>query len=73
MIYLVLSTYAKLMEQYMASFFHQPEGLVEVGAIGTQGEEEPCKILISLLSVEREATQGMTCLLYTSPSPRDRG
>lgn len=60
MIYLVLSTYAKLMEQYMASFFHQPEGLVEVGAIGTQGEEEPCKILISLLSVEREATQGMT-------------
>lgn len=59
MIYLILSTYAKLMEQYLASFFHQPEGLVEVGNIGAQGEEEPCKILISLLSVEREATQGM--------------
>ena len=47
MIYLILSTYAKLMEKYLASFFHQPEGLVEVGNIGAQGEEEPCKILIS--------------------------
>ncbi|MCD8184800.1 MAG: DUF4255 domain-containing protein [Bacteroides sp.] len=44
----------------MASFFHQPEGLVEVGAIGTQGEEEPCKIIISLLSLERESKQGMS-------------
>ena len=60
MISLILSTYAKLMEQYMASFFHQPEGLVEVGAIATQGEEEPCKIMVSLLSVEREATQGIS-------------
>lgn len=59
MINQVLSTYARQMEQYMTSFFHQPEGLIEVGAIGTQGEEEPCKILISLLSLEREATLGM--------------
>ena len=58
MIYLILSAYAKQMEQYLASFFHQPEGLVEVGMIGAQGEEEPCKILISLLSIEREAIQG---------------
>lgn len=60
MINLILSTYARQMEQYLTSFFHQPEGLVEVGALGGQGEEEPCKILITLLSLEREATPGMS-------------
>lgn len=60
MINRILTTYAKNMEQYMTSFFHQPEGLVEVGSIGTQGEEEPCKILVSLLSLERETTSGMS-------------
>lgn len=60
MINQILSAYARQMEQYMASFFRQPEGLVEVGAIGAQGEEEPCKILISLLSLEREAVSGIS-------------
>lgn len=60
MINKVLSAYARQMEQYMTSFFHQPEGLIEVGAIGNQGEEEPCKIIISLLSLERETTPGMS-------------
>lgn len=66
MINLILSTYAKQMEQYMASFFHQPEGLVEVGAVGAQGDEEPCKILITLLSLERETTQGMSASAVNS-------
>lgn len=65
MINQILSTYAKQMEQYMTSFFHQPEGLVEVGVIGVQ-EEEPCKILISLLSLERETTQGMAASTVVS-------
>lgn len=66
MMNLVLSEYARQMEQYMTSFFRQPEGLVEVGVIGAQGEEEPCKILISLLSLEREIAHGAASA--TSPS-----
>lgn len=42
----------------MNSFLQQPEGLVEVGAIGAQGEVESCKIMISMLSLERETTNG---------------
>lgn len=57
MIERILSTYARQMGEYMASFFHQPEGLVEVAPIGTQGEQEPCKIVLSLLSLERETGQ----------------
>lgn len=48
------------MEQYMGSWLRQPEGLVEVGVIGMQNEDEPCKIVISLLSVERESASGST-------------
>ena len=59
MINRVLCTYAKQMERYMSSFLHQPEGLVEVDQIGSQTEEAPCKIQISLLSIERETAQGM--------------
>lgn len=66
MINLVLATYARQMEQYMGSWLRQPEGLVEVGAIGSQNEDEPCKIVISLLSVERESTAGIAA--KTQPS-----
>lgn len=59
MIYLILAAYARQMEQYMNSFLQQPEGLVEVGAIGAQGETEPCKIMISVLNVERETAIGI--------------
>lgn len=66
MINIVLSAYARQMEQYMNSFFHQPEGLVEVGAIGGQGEGEACKILISLLNIERETTMSITAAQGTT-------
>lgn len=59
MINRVLTMYASQMEQYMGTYFHRPEGMVEVGAIGAQVDEEPCKIQISLLNVERETAQGM--------------
>lgn len=55
----VLNTYAQKMEQYLGSFFHQPEGLVEVASIGNQNADEPGKLIISLLSLERESVQGM--------------
>lgn len=59
MIYLILSAYARQMEQYMESFLQQPEGLVEVGSISAQGEVEPCKIMISMLNIERETANGV--------------
>lgn len=59
MINTILSTYAKQMEQYIGSFIHQPEGLVEVGTIAGQGEEEPCKIQLFLLNIERETATGV--------------
>ena len=60
MINRILNTYSQQMEQYLGSFFHQPEGLVEVAPIGSQGEEEPEKLVISLLGLERENVQGMS-------------
>lgn len=66
MINVVLATYARQMEQYIGSWVRQPEGLVEVGAIGAHDEDEPCKIVISLLSVERESTAAIAA--KTQPS-----
>ena len=59
MINRVLTMSASQREHYMGTYFHRPEGMVEVGAIGAQVDDEPCKIQISLLNVERETAQGM--------------
>lgn len=59
MINSILSSYAKLMEQFISSYEYQPEGLVEVGDIGSCAGEEPCKIRIALYSMEREIASGM--------------
>ena len=58
MINRVLTMYASQMEQYMGTYFHRPEGMVEVGAIGAQVDEEPCKIQISLLNVSAKLPKG---------------
>lgn len=58
MINIVLSALSRQMEQYIRSFVHQPEGVVEVGVVAGQGEEEPCKIQLFLLNVEQETTTG---------------
>lgn len=60
MINTILSAYARQMEQYISSFIRQPEGMVEVGIAGGQGEKEPCKIQLFLLSVERETATGIS-------------
>lgn len=68
MINLIITTFARQMEQYLDSFFHQPEGLVEVRTIGSQTEEEPCKLLMTLLSIERETAQGVSAANKVSGS-----
>ncbi len=55
----VLSAYGKLLEQYLNYFFHQPEGLVEVASL-VQEDDEPNKLIISLLNIERETTRGIS-------------
>ena len=59
MINTILTTYGKLLEQYLSSFFHQPEGIVEVGTL-LQNEEESNKLIISLFNIEREAAHGIS-------------
>lgn len=58
MINRVLTSLSQQMESYVSAFFYQPEGLVEIASISEQGEEEPNKLIISLLSFERENVQG---------------
>lgn len=59
MIRKILTTYATLMEEYLSRFHSQPEGLATVGQIGNSMEEKPNKIVVCLLSVERETTGGI--------------
>lgn len=60
MINKVLTSLSQQIENYVSAFFYQPEGLIEIASISEQGEEEPNKLIISLLSFERENVQGMT-------------
>ncbi len=56
----VLTMCSRQMEHYLHHFFHQPEGLVELATIGEQGSEEPCKLVISMINLERETVQGIS-------------
>jgi len=56
----ILSAFSTEMEHYIGSFFHQPEGLVLLNSISQQNNEEPSKLVISLLGLERENVQGMS-------------
>lgn len=59
MIHKILTTYANRLEEYISRFHNQPEGLATVGQIGNSMEEKPNKIVVCLLSVERETTGGI--------------
>ena len=59
MIRKILTTYATRLEEYLSRFHDQPEGLAMVGQIGNSTEEKPNKMVVSLLSVERETTGGI--------------
>lgn len=60
MIRKILTTYATLMEEYLSRFHSQPEGLATVGQIGNSTEEKANKMVVCLLSVERETTGGIS-------------
>ena len=60
MIRKILTTYATRLEEYLSRFYDRPEGLATVGQIGNSTEEKPNKMVVCLLSVERETTGGIS-------------
>lgn len=60
MISRLLTYYAQLMNEFMDGIYLQPEGVSEVGFIGSRAEGRPNKLVVGLLSVEREAAAGIT-------------
>ena len=59
MIRKLLTCYAGLLDEYLGRFHRRPEGLATVGLIGNATEESPNKMVVSLLSVERETAGGI--------------
>ena len=60
MIKKILTYYAERLNEYLLALHHQPEGMADVNFIGNTTEENPCKMIISLLSVERETAGGIS-------------
>lgn len=60
MIKRVLTYYAERLDEYLSRIHHQPEGLATVGLIGNGSEERPCKMVVSLINVERETAGGIS-------------
>ena len=60
MIRKILTTYAARLDEYLARSHRQPEGVAEVGLIGSAGEQCPNKLVVSLVNLEREASGELT-------------
>ncbi len=58
MISKILKTYAEKLNEFLSRYHSQPEGLAEVGAIGSNGSVCPNKIVVSLINPERETSGG---------------
>ena len=56
MIRKILTTFAARLDEYLARSHRQPEGVAEVGLIGSAGEQCPNKLVVSLVNLEREAS-----------------
>lgn len=60
MIKKILTYYTARLDEYLVRLHYQPEGVAEIGSIGNSTDERPCKIIISLLSIERETAGGIS-------------
>ncbi len=56
MIKKILTYYAQRLDEYLSRTHRQPEGLATVGPIGNMGEAKPCKMVVSLVNLEKEAS-----------------
>lgn len=68
MIKKILTHFAARLDEYLRQRFPQPEGVAEVGFIGNGPEERPCKLIVSLVNIEREAAGGISAGLSRSGS-----
>lgn len=68
MIKTILTSFAAQLDEYLRRKFPQPEGVAETGFIGNGTEEKPCKLIISLVNIEREVAGGISGGLSRSGS-----
>lgn len=55
-----MTYYVSYLDEYLRRKFLQPEGVAEVGAIGSSADEKPCKLIVSLVNIERETAGGIS-------------
>lgn len=72
MIRMVLTHFAARLDEYLRRKFPQPEGVVDVGIIGNSSEERPCKLIISLVNIERETAGGISGSIRRNGSEYER-
>ena len=68
MIKKILTHFDDRLDEYLRQRFPQPEGVAEAGFIGNGPEERPCKLIVSLVNIEREAAGGISAGLSRSGS-----
>lgn len=73
MIKKILTYFAAQMDEYLRRKFPQPEGVVEVGFMGNGANEKPCKLILSLVNVERETAGGISATSQRDGSEYKRG
>lgn len=56
----ILTYYASLLDEYLRPDFPQPEGVAEVGFVGSLAHGSPNKLLVSLFGIERETAGGIS-------------
>lgn len=59
MINRILTYYALRLDEYLSRTHRQPEGTAAVGLIGAAAEENPNKLIVSLVNLEKEASGDM--------------
>lgn len=72
MIRMILTHFAARLDEYLRRKFPQPEGVAAVGIIGNSSEERPCKLIISLVNIEREAAGGISAGIRRNSSGYER-
>lgn len=68
MIKTILTSFAARLDEYLRKEFPRPEGVAEVGFISNGPEEKPCKLIVSLVNIERETAGGISAGISRSNS-----
>lgn len=72
MIRKILTTYAARLDEYLARSHRQPEGVAEVGLIGSAGEQCPNKLVVSLVNLNgKPAAMAAICSVPQPAMPAD--